>query len=151
MGGLVAGGAYMVRGSAGTGKTMLGLHFLTDGVQQGEKVLFVTLSETEKRIRRNAASLGFDLEGIEMLDLTPDSQFFAQMQGYDLFTAADAEHEPMTRKIVEAIEAIKPQRIFLDSITQLSRQCFAWCKTQPGSVSDRTGKTDLRAAYGLLG
>ena len=43
------------------------------------------------------------------------------------------------------------QTFFLDSITQLSRQCFAWCKTQPGAVSDRTGKLDLRAAYGLLG
>ena len=40
---------------------------------------------------------------------------------------------------------------FLDSITQLSRQCFAWCKTQPGAVSDRTGKPDMRGAYGLLG
>ena len=40
---------------------------------------------------------------------------------------------------------------FLDSITQLSRQCFAWCKTQPGSVSDRSGKPDLRSAYGQLG
>lgn len=43
------------------------------------------------------------------------------------------------------------QTFFLDSITQLSRQCFAWCKTQPGATSDRSGKPDLRAAYGLLG
>ncbi len=33
----------------------------------------------------------------------------------------------------------------------MSRQCFAWCKTQPGAISDRSGKPDLRAAYGLLG
>jgi len=33
----------------------------------------------------------------------------------------------------------------------LSRQCFAWCKTQPGATSDRSGKPDLRGAYGLLG
>lgn len=43
------------------------------------------------------------------------------------------------------------QTFFLDSITQLSRHCFAWCKTQPGAVSDRSGKPDLRGAYGLLG
>lgn len=42
------------------------------------------------------------------------------------------------------------QTIFIDSITQLSRYCFAWCKTQPGMSSDRTGKSDLRAVYGLL-
>lgn len=118
MGGLVAGGAHMVRGWAGTGKTMVGLHFLTDGVQKGEKTLFITLSESEARIRRNAASTGFDLAGVELEDLTPDSQFFAEMQGYDLFAAGDIDHEPMTRQIVAAIATIKPTRIFLDSITQ---------------------------------
>jgi len=40
---------------------------------------------------------------------------------------------------------------FVDSITQLSRLCFTWCKSQPGAMSDRSGKPDLRAAYGLLG
>lgn len=40
---------------------------------------------------------------------------------------------------------------FVDSVTQLSRLCFTWCKSQPGAVSDRSGKPDLRAAYGLLG
>lgn len=40
---------------------------------------------------------------------------------------------------------------FVDSITQMSRLCFTWCKSQPGAVSDRSGKADLRAAYGLLG
>ena len=29
--------------------------------------------------------------------------------------------------------------------------CFTWCKSQPGAISDRSGKPDLRAAYGLLG
>lgn len=43
------------------------------------------------------------------------------------------------------------ETIFFDSITQLSRMCFAWCKSQPVSVSDRSGKADLRGVYGLLG
>ncbi len=41
--------------------------------------------------------------------------------------------------------------LFVDSITQMSRLCFTWCKSQPGAISDRSGKQDLRAAYGLLG
>ena len=40
---------------------------------------------------------------------------------------------------------------FVDSLTILSRLCFAWCKTQPQSMSEKTGKPDNRAAYGLLG
>jgi AAA domain len=40
---------------------------------------------------------------------------------------------------------------FVDSVTVLSRWCFMWAKTQPQAFSDRTGKPDVRGAYGLLG
>ena len=40
---------------------------------------------------------------------------------------------------------------FVDSLTVLSRLCFAWCKTQPQAFSEKTGKPDSRGAYGLLG
>jgi hypothetical protein len=40
--------------------------------------------------------------------------------------------------------------IFVDSITDYSRICFAWCKTQPRAFSEKTGKPDTRGAYGLL-
>ena len=39
----------------------------------------------------------------------------------------------------------------MDSITVASRLCLQWCKGQPQAVSDRSGKPDLRGAYGLLG
>ena len=41
--------------------------------------------------------------------------------------------------------------IFVDSITDLSRQAMAWSKQQPEAYSDRTGKPDVRGAYGLHG
>ncbi|OFX03261.1 MAG: hypothetical protein A3E78_12030 [Alphaproteobacteria bacterium RIFCSPHIGHO2_12_FULL_63_12] len=41
--------------------------------------------------------------------------------------------------------------IFFDSITVASRTCFAWCNTQPRAFSEKTGKPDIRGAYGLLG
>lgn len=40
--------------------------------------------------------------------------------------------------------------IFIDSITIASKLCLAWCKNQPESFSERSGKPDIRAAYGLL-
>lgn len=45
----------------------------------------------------------------------------------------------------------KYQTIFVDSTTVASRLCLQWCKGQPQALSDRSGKPDLRAAYGLLG
>ena len=45
----------------------------------------------------------------------------------------------------------KYETVFVDSISVASRICLQWCKGQPPAQSDRTGKSDLRATYGLLG
>lgn len=116
--GLIPGRAYLVRGGPGTGKTTLGLHFLTAGQSSHEKPLFITLGETEEQIRRNAETVGFDLEGITFLDLSPSSTFFTEVQSYDIFSPAEVEREPVTQKILEQVEALKPQRVFLDAMTQ---------------------------------
>jgi AAA domain len=38
---------------------------------------------------------------------------------------------------------------FIDSITAAGRLCFAWASQQPEAFSERSGKKDLRGAYGL--
>ena len=45
----------------------------------------------------------------------------------------------------------KYDTIFIDSITVAGRLCFQWAKGQPQAVSERTGRPDLRGAYGLHG
>ena len=40
---------------------------------------------------------------------------------------------------------------FVDSITVAGRLCFGWCKGQPEALSEKTGKPDVRGAYGLHG
>ena len=117
-GGLLPHRSYLVRGTAGTGKTTLGLHFLAAGAPNGEKSLLITLGTPEARIRLDAETFGFDLTGIPIIDLTPAPDFFAKAKTYDIFSPADVEREPITRKITEQIEKQKPQRVFVDAITQ---------------------------------
>ena len=51
----------------------------------------------------------------------------------------------------ELVQMIAGKRIiFVDSITDLTRQAMAWAKTRPEAFSDKTGKPDTRGAYGLL-
>ncbi len=118
LGGLIPGRTYLVRGGPGNGKTTLGMHFLTTGAAKGERVLFITLGEPETVLRENAQTLGFDLEGVTFLDLSPTPEFFAEAESYDIFSPAEVEREPTTRKIVETVEKLKPQRVFMDSMTQ---------------------------------
>ena len=41
--------------------------------------------------------------------------------------------------------------VFVDSITDLTRQAMTYARQQPEAFSERTGKPDVRGAYGLLG
>lgn len=122
-GGFLQRGAYLVRGGPGAGKTTLGLHFLIAGAAQGEPVLFITLGEPEETVRANASRQGFDLRGVHFLDLSPTPEFFAQVEAYDIFSPAEVEREPVTRRILEAIEEIKPARVFIDSMSQFRYLC----------------------------
>src|SRR5437879_12024074 len=76
-GGLLPYRSYLVRGTAGTGKTTLGLHFLTAGADNGEKSLLITLGTPEARIRLDAETFGFDLTGTPISHLTPAPDSFA--------------------------------------------------------------------------
>lgn len=130
-GGLIKGRAYLVRGGPGTGKTILGMHFLAAGAKQGERCLFITLGEPAEQLRQNGAALGLDLDGVRFLDLSPTPEFFADAESYDIFSPAEVELEPTTRRIVDEIEALKPQRVFLDAMTQfryLSAEPFHFFK-----------------------
>jgi len=100
-GGFIPKRAYLLRGGPGSGKTTLGLHFLTEGVARGERSLFITLGEPEPELRANAQSLGFDLDQVHFLDLSPNAAFFTQMQTYDIFSPAEVEREPVTQQILD--------------------------------------------------
>ena len=39
---------------------------------------------------------------------------------------------------------------FIDSLTAVGRLCFAWASQEPEAFSERSGKRDLRGAYGLF-
>ena len=45
----------------------------------------------------------------------------------------------------------KYETLFIDSITVSGRLSLQWAKGQPQAFSERTGKPDVRGAYGLLG
>jgi circadian clock protein KaiC len=117
-GGFIANRAYLIRGGPGCGKTTLGLHFLARGSSQGDSGLFITLGESAKQIQTHATAIGLDLTHVTFLDLSPSSEFFTDVQTYDIFSPAEVEREPTTRQIIEQVEQLKPKRIFIDAMTQ---------------------------------
>jgi circadian clock protein KaiC len=64
-GGLPGASATVVQGATGTGKTLLGLHFLLDGARRGEPGVLFTLEETPDQLRGIAGRFGWDLPALE--------------------------------------------------------------------------------------
>jgi circadian clock protein KaiC len=64
-GGVLSATSTLVAGSAGTGKTLLCLHFLLEGVRKKEPGLLITFQETPSMLRAFARGFGWDLEQLE--------------------------------------------------------------------------------------
>lgn len=118
-GGLIPGRMYLVRGEPGTGKTMLGMEFLAEGLANGETALFIHGEESREDIVANATELGIDLAGANFLDLGPESDFFSEERSYDLVDPSDVGEERFVDDIRDAVEELDPDRICIDPITQL--------------------------------
>ncbi|HLY77516.1 MAG TPA: ATPase domain-containing protein [Thermoplasmata archaeon] len=70
-GGLIPHRPYLVTGETGSGKTLLGLRFLVEGLRNGEDVLMVAVDEPPTEIMENVRSFGWDLSQIRTLDANP--------------------------------------------------------------------------------
>jgi circadian clock protein KaiC len=118
-GGLTANRLYLIEGVPGAGKTTLALQFLLEGLRRGETVLYVTLSETEHELREVAASHGWSLEGIRIHELQPADDQLDPDDQYTMFHPSEVELGRTTRRILDEVERLKPQRVVFDSLAEL--------------------------------
>ena len=118
-GGLARGGLYVVEGDTGAGKTTLCLKYLLTGQEQGERVLLFTLSESALDLRTMAASHGWSLEGLEIVELLASEQELSPEHNYTMFHPSEVELIETTRAMLQASERVKPQRVVIDSVGEL--------------------------------
>ncbi|WP_156840246.1 ATPase domain-containing protein [Novosphingobium aquimarinum] len=118
-GGFERGRSYLIEGSPGTGKTTIALQFLMTGVAAGERCLYVTLSETEDELRATATAHDWDLDGLELYELVPPENLLDEDQTQSLLYSSDLELGETTKRIFEAFERFKPNRVVLDSLSEI--------------------------------
>jgi circadian clock protein KaiC len=118
-GGLVAERLYLIDGHPGAGKTTLALQFLMEGVRAGEKCLYITLSETREELQDGAHSHGWDLGNIEIVELITDASELQKDEQLTMLPPSEVDLGATTREIIEAIERSEPQRLIIDSLSEL--------------------------------
>ncbi|MES2317036.1 MAG: ATPase domain-containing protein [Pseudomonadota bacterium] len=61
-GGIISGSITCLLGSPGVGKTIMGLHFIADGLKRGENCLIVGFHESPASLVQKARSVGIELQ-----------------------------------------------------------------------------------------
>ena len=108
-GGPMGTDATLVTGPSGVGKTILGLRWIAQGLEEGEHGLYVTFQDTPAQLTRMAAGFGWDIEAARAAGRLAIS--YVPMGSLDLDVLASA---------VRAELAEHPlSRILLDSVAEL--------------------------------
>ncbi|HSO06376.1 MAG TPA: ATPase domain-containing protein [Pelomicrobium sp.] len=111
----------LVEGPPGSGKTTLGLQFLLQGVRDGETCLLLTNAESPGQLERIAASHGWSLEGLHVVDWNEPADHRPGNGGaeYTLFPEAEVEVGETLRVLFAEIERLRPTRLVIDTISLL--------------------------------
>ncbi len=118
-GGFTRDRLYLIEGTPGAGKTTLALQFLIEGATRGERVLYITLSESRIELDAVAAAHDWSLEGIHIHEVLPSENILNPDEQYSIFHPSDVEMGATTRDILSIVEELKPSRIVLDSLSEL--------------------------------
>lgn len=117
-GGLPASRSYLILGEAGAGKTILSLQWLKNGLDCGETCGYLTLAEPGGDLMRNVDGFGWDLSGIQLVDLSSTSDGAIDGE-YHVFSPSEVEHTRSWEGIYNFVTEVDPQRLVIDSVTQL--------------------------------
>lgn len=121
---IIAGGftpnrLYLIEGDPGSGKTTLALQYLLEGRTQGERGLYVTLSETKDELNGVAESHGWSLEGIDICELIPSEESLLPEAQTRMFHPSEVELSETTKAVLGEVERVKPTRVVFDSLSEM--------------------------------
>lgn len=104
-GGFPKGSTVLISGAPGTGKTIMAMQFLMEGIRNGEKVLYLSLEEIEESLKEQAKQFGWDLDELcdqnklQLLKMNP-------RRFKDEFSSLRFVKENISRMAVDSISPI---------------------------------------------
>jgi len=141
-GGFPTGRSTLICGSAGCGKTLLGMQFIVKGIMEdNEPGVFMSFEESAKDLSQNVKSLGFDLDKlIAQNKLRIDH---VRIERSEIEETGEYDLEGLFVRLNHAIDSIGAKRVVLDTIESLFggltdtgllraelRRLFQWLKVK---------------------
>src|SRR5688500_9243063 len=110
---------YLYEGRPGTGKTTLALQFLLAGARNGERVLYITLSETRRELTLVAKRHGWSLSGVDIFELVTPETSLDPGRELTVLHPAELELSETTKLVFDRVIAHSPTRVVFDSLSEL--------------------------------
>jgi len=156
-GGLPRGRPTLICGGPGCGKTLFAAEFLVRGATQfGEPGVFMSFEETDGELKRNVASLGFDLPGlVRRKKIALDHVYIERSE---IQETGDYDLEGLFVRLNHAIDSVGAKRVVLDTLEALFaglsdeatlraelRRLFRWLKKKgvTAVITAERGKEEL--------
>ncbi len=141
-GGLPSGRPTLVCGSAGCGKTLLAMNFIVQGaLKYDEPGVFMSFEENEEELKKNFASLGFDLDDLSARKKV--SLDYIHIERSEIEETGEYDLEGLFIRLEHAINSVKAKRVVLDTVEALFaglsndsilraelRRLFRWLKSK---------------------
>jgi circadian clock protein KaiC len=105
-GGVLRGSSTAIIGSTGSGKTLLGLSFLAEGVRQNEPGVYVGLREPTSHVLLQAKRIGLDIERAYRSDLLT----------LIWFPPTERRLDALAWQLLDVVENGAKQRVFIDGV-----------------------------------
>ena len=117
-GGLPRGRPTLVCGSAGCGKTLLGVEFLVRGATEfNEPGVCLSFEETAEELARNVVSLGFDVDGLVARKKLVIDHIYLERSLIE--EAGEYDLEALFVRLGHAVDSIGAKRVLIDSVEAL--------------------------------
>ncbi len=122
--GIPKGAAILVAGGAGSGKTIFCLQQLNYAARNGEKCLYISFEESEKRLKDHMKEFGWNPEELEKKGLL----MIKQADAFDISTSVEALLAKAKGELMINLKEVpgliphgfKPSRVVVDSLSALA-------------------------------